>query len=153
MKPRRGPAPAGVQAERVEDRLFASQQRELGVITRLCGGQHRGLSVPRCAPAPTATLEPPPLRIRGIERNFMCMLAASTTLRPTSALRLPFSPRARAQIGLFLLAYAVYTVARFFTIGDLAAAKDHAFWIVDVENTFHINYEATIQQALDGTWL
>src|SRR3954447_26246613 len=83
----------------------------------------------------------------------MCMLAASTTLRPTSAPRLPFSPRARAQIGLFLLAYVVYTVARFFTIGDLAAAKNNAFWIVDVENTFHINYEATVQQALDGTWV
>src|SRR3954452_6255214 len=82
----------------------------------------------------------------------MCMLAA-TTLRPPSALRLPFSPRARAQIGLFLLAYAVYTVARFFTIGDLPDAKANAHWIVDVENTFQIGFEASVQRALDGTWL
>src|ERR1700754_984201 len=82
----------------------------------------------------------------------MCMLAAST-FRPTSALRLPFSPRARAQIGLFLLAYAVYTVARFFTIGDLASAKDNAFWIVDVEKTFHVAFEASVQQAFDGSWV
>ena len=63
----------------------------------------------------------------------MCMLAAST-FRPTTSVRLPFSPRARAQIGLFLLAYAVYTVARFFTIGDLSDAMGNAHWIVDVEN-------------------
>src|SRR3954453_8154984 len=82
----------------------------------------------------------------------MSMLAAST-LRPTSALRVPFSPRARAQIGLFLLAYVVYTVARFFTIGDLASAKDHADWIVGFENTFHVGFEASVQHALDGTWV
>src|SRR3954452_19807478 len=82
----------------------------------------------------------------------MCMLAAST-FRPTSAPRLPFSPRARAQIGLFLLAYAVYTVARFFTIGDLADAKSNASWIVGVEHSFHLGFEATVQQGLDGTWL
>src|ERR1700754_2039432 len=82
----------------------------------------------------------------------MCMLAAST-FRPTSALRLPFSPRARAQIGLFLLAYVVYTVARFFTIGDLADAKANAYWIVDVEKFFSVNFEASVQQALDGSWV
>src|SRR4051794_4568260 len=82
----------------------------------------------------------------------MCMLAAST-LRPPSALRLPFSPRARAQIGLFLLAYAVYTVARFFTIGDLSDALGNAHWIVDVENSAHVGVEATVQRALDGSWV
>jgi hypothetical protein len=82
----------------------------------------------------------------------MCMLAAST-FRPTSALRLPFSPRARAQIGLFLLAYVVYTVARFFTIGDLPDAMGNAHWIVDVENSFHVGIEATVQRALDGSWV
>src|SRR3954452_8602746 len=82
----------------------------------------------------------------------MCMLAAST-FRPATRLRLPFSPRARAQIGLFLLAYVVYTVARFFTIGDLADAKHNADWVVGVENTFSIGFEASVQHALDGTWL
>jgi hypothetical protein len=82
----------------------------------------------------------------------MCMLAAST-FRPTTSVRLPFSPRARAQIGLFLLAYVVYTIARFFTIGDLAAAKDNAYWIVDVEKMFGADIEASVQQALDGSWV
>src|SRR4051794_19387680 len=80
------------------------------------------------------------------------MLAASP-IRPTSALRLPFSPRARLQIGLFLLAYIVYSAARFVTIGDLPSAKDHAAWIVGVEHTFHVGFEASVQHALDGTWL
>src|SRR5215218_9168677 len=82
----------------------------------------------------------------------MCMLAAST-FRPTTSVRLPFSPRARAQIGLFLLAYAVYTIARFFTIGDLPSAKDHAHWIVDLEQTTGTGIEASVQQALTGSWV
>src|SRR3954452_5784502 len=82
----------------------------------------------------------------------MCMLAAST-FRPTTSVRLPFSPRARAQIGLFLLAYVVYTVARFFTIGDLSDAMGNARWIVDVEHTFHLGVEASVQRTLDGTWV
>src|SRR3954447_25913123 len=82
----------------------------------------------------------------------MCMLAA-TTLRPPSALRLPFSPRARAQIGLFLLAYAVYTVARFFTIGDLPDALGNAHLIVDVQNSPRVGVEARVQRALDGSWV
>src|SRR6187455_907035 len=81
------------------------------------------------------------------------MLAATPLPRSTSALRLPFSPRARAQIGLFLLAYAVYTVARFFTIGDLPSAKDHADWIVGVERSTGTGIEASVQQALTGTWV
>jgi membrane-associated phospholipid phosphatase len=80
------------------------------------------------------------------------MLAATPFPRSTSALRLPFSPRARAQIGLFLLAYAVYTVARFFTIGDLPSAKDHADWIVGLEQSTGTGIEASVQQALSGTW-
>jgi membrane-associated phospholipid phosphatase len=80
------------------------------------------------------------------------MLAATPFPRSTSALRLPFSRRARAQIGLFLLAYAVYTVARFFTIGDLPSAKDHADWIVGLEQSTGTGIEASVQQALSGTW-
>jgi membrane-associated phospholipid phosphatase len=81
------------------------------------------------------------------------MLAATPFPRSTSALRLPFSPRARAQIGLFLLAYAVYTVARFFTIGDLPSAKDHADWIVSLEQSTGTGIESSVQQALSGTWV
>jgi hypothetical protein len=80
------------------------------------------------------------------------MLAAST-LRPASGLRLPFSRRARMQIGLFFLAYAVYTVARFFTIGDLADATANAHWIVDLQNSLNVGVEAQVQNAVDGTWV
>lgn len=82
----------------------------------------------------------------------MCMLAA-TTFRPTSAPRLPFSRRARMQIGLFLLAYVVYTVARFFTIGDLADATQNAHWIVDLQNAVGLGVESSVQNAVDGTWV
>ena len=81
-----------------------------------------------------------------------CMLAAST-FRPTTGVRLPFSRRARLQIGLFLLAYAVYTVARFFTIGDLADATANAHWIVDLQNAVGVGVESSVQNALDGSWV
>ena len=81
------------------------------------------------------------------------MLAATPLPRPTSALRLPFSPRARAQIGLFLLAYLVYSAARFVTIGDLPDAQDHARWIVNLENATGTGVEASVQNAFDGTWV
>jgi hypothetical protein len=83
------------------------------------------------------------------------MLAASS-FRPPNALRLPFSPRARAQVGLFLLAYLVYSAARFVTIGDLPSARDHAHWIVNFERSLHIGVEASVQNALSGSvilWL
>ncbi len=80
------------------------------------------------------------------------MLAAAPT-RPSSVLRLPFSPRARTQIGLFLLAYLVYSAARFVTIGDLASATDNAHSIVDLQNTVGIGVEASVQTAFDGTWM
>src|SRR4051794_38308459 len=83
----------------------------------------------------------------------MSMLAATPLPRPTSALRLPFSPRARAQIGLFLLAYLVYSAMRFVTIGDLPSAQDHARWIVDLENATGTGVEASVQHAFDGTWV
>ena len=80
------------------------------------------------------------------------MLAAAP-LRSSSVLRLPFSPRARAQIGLFLLAYLVYSAARFVTIGDLASATDNAHWIVDMQNSLGIGVEASVQGAFEGTWM
>jgi hypothetical protein len=81
------------------------------------------------------------------------MLAATPLPRSTSALRLPFSPRARAQIGLFLLAYLVYSAARFVTIGDLPSAQDHARWIVDLERSTGTGVEASVQGAFAGTWV
>ncbi len=80
----------------------------------------------------------------------MSMLAASQT-RPTSTLRLPISTRALTQIGVFLLAYLVYTAARFVTVGDLPSAQAHAHWIVGVERSFGVDVEAPVQHALDGS--
>src|SRR3954451_15721795 len=93
-----------------------------------------------------------PLWRRPGGRRFTAMIAAPS-IRPSSALRLPFSPRARLQIGLFLLAYMIYTAARFVTIGDLGAAKAHAAWIVSFEHTFHLGVEGSVQHALDGSWM
>jgi PAP2 superfamily protein len=81
------------------------------------------------------------------------MLAATPLLRPVSAVRLPFSPRARAQIGLFLFAYLVYSAARFFTVGDLPSARDHADWIVNLERSTHTGVESSVQAAFAGTWM
>jgi membrane-associated phospholipid phosphatase len=81
------------------------------------------------------------------------MLAATPLPRSTSAIRLPFSPRARAQIGLFLFAYLVYSAARFFTVGDLPSARDHAEWIVDLERSTGTGFESSVQAAFTGTWV
>jgi hypothetical protein len=80
------------------------------------------------------------------------MLAASP-IRPSSVLRLPFSPRARAQIGLFVLAYLIYSAARFVTIGDLSSAQDNALWIVNLQDSVGMGIEASWQNALDTGWL
>jgi hypothetical protein len=80
-------------------------------------------------------------------------MLAAPPFRPSTALRVPLSGRAWGQISLFLLAYAIYTVARFATIGDLGSATDHAAWIVGVEHTFGIGVEASVQHAFDGSWL
>jgi hypothetical protein len=66
--------------------------------------------------------------------------------------RLSISPRARLQIGLFLLAYFVYSAARWVTVGDLGAAQAHARWIVHLEDHLGVADEATVQRALSGTW-
>jgi PAP2 superfamily len=81
------------------------------------------------------------------------MLAASPTSRPSSLARLSISPAARTQLGVFLLAYLVYTAARFVTTGDLPSAEAHAHWIVRVERQLGVAAEAPVQHALDGTWL
>jgi hypothetical protein len=60
------------------------------------------------------------------------------------------------QVALFGLAYLLYSVARFFTIGDLPDAVANAHWIVDVERNLGVEIEQSVQQALNGTivvWL
>jgi hypothetical protein len=69
------------------------------------------------------------------------------------AARLASSPGARTQIGLFLLAYLVYSAARWLMVGDLASAQDHAAWIVDLEQDLCVASEASVQEALTGTWI
>lgn len=68
-----------------------------------------------------------------------------------TALRLPFSPRARLQLGLFLAAYLVYSAARYLAVGDLATAQAHARWIIGVERDLGVYTEAGVQHALSGT--
>jgi hypothetical protein len=68
-----------------------------------------------------------------------------------SALKLPFSPRARLQFGIFLAAYLVYSAARYITVGDLSTAQAHAEWIVDLERKLGVYTEAGVQNALTGT--
>src|SRR4051794_10440042 len=81
------------------------------------------------------------------------MLVASPP-RPSSVMRVSVpSPRARAQIGLYLLAYLLYSAARFVTVGDLPSAKDHAAWIVGLESDLHVGVEASVQHAFSGSWL
>jgi len=67
--------------------------------------------------------------------------------------RLPISPGARSQIGLFLLAYLVYSAARWAFVGDLPTAQDHAEWIVGVEQDLGVADEASVQHTLSGTWI
>jgi membrane-associated phospholipid phosphatase len=80
------------------------------------------------------------------------MLAASPTRPSSSVLRVRVSPAARTQIGLFGLAYLLYSAARWVTVGDLPSAQAHAAWIVDLEDHLGVGNEASVQDALSGTW-
>src|SRR4051794_3887810 len=79
------------------------------------------------------------------------MLAASPPHR-SSWPRVSVSPRARAQIGLYLLAYLVYSAARYLTVGDLPSAKAHAEGIVSLERHLGVGVEGTVQHAFAGSW-
>jgi hypothetical protein len=70
-----------------------------------------------------------------------------------SRLRVNLSPRARTQIGIFFLAYLVYSAARWLTVGDLGTAKANAEWIVDLEKNLGVAGEDAIQEGLTGTWV
>ena len=80
------------------------------------------------------------------------MLVASPP-HTSSGARIALSSGARMQIGLFLLAYLAYSAARWLFVGDLPTARDHAAWIVDVEQQLGVATEASVQQALTGTWI
>src|SRR3954469_16941846 len=76
-------------------------------------------------------------------------MIAAPTIRPGT---ISFSGRAWAQIGLFLLAYIVYSAARFVTIGDLDAARGNAAWIVGLERSAGVGVEASVQHAFNGSF-
>src|SRR5918995_1714838 len=77
-----------------------------------------------------------------------------TAPAPSGVLRLPRLSRGGAQVALFLLAYLVYSGARYFTIGDLGDATANAHWIVDLEDTLSLGVESAVQTALtDTVWL
>src|SRR5436309_6010903 len=80
------------------------------------------------------------------------MLAASPPHRSSWPRVISVSPRARAQIGLYLLAYLVYSAARYVTVGDLPSAKAHAAGIVSLERHLGVGVEATVQHAFAGSW-
>jgi hypothetical protein len=69
-----------------------------------------------------------------------------------SARAFSLSPAARAQLGIFLLAYLLYSAARFVTIGDLGVATANADWIIDLEHRTGVAVEASVQQGLTGSW-
>ena len=80
------------------------------------------------------------------------MLAASPL--PTSSARsAPSSPAAPTQLGIFFLAYLVYSAARYVTVGDLASAQDHANWIMNLEQDLGVEVESWVETAWTGTWI
>jgi hypothetical protein len=81
------------------------------------------------------------------------MLAASLPRRSSSVLRARISPAARTQIGLFGLAYLLYSAARFVTVGDLPTAQANATWILHTERQLGVASEASVQHGLTGTWV
>jgi PAP2 superfamily len=57
------------------------------------------------------------------------------------------------ELGLFALAYALYSLGRFVAIGDMDVAVDHAESIVDLERSLGVDVEHGVQSALDGSWV
>jgi PAP2 superfamily len=63
------------------------------------------------------------------------------------------SRRAWKQIGIFALAYLLYSAARWVTVGDLGVARANADWILHLEHHLGVADEASVQAALAGTWV
>ena len=81
-------------------------------------------------------------------------MSAAIAIRRSRLARPRVSRAARIQIGIFLLAYLLYSAARYFTVGDLDQAKVNANWILDLEHHVGVADEGSIQDALTGTfWL
>jgi membrane-associated phospholipid phosphatase len=62
----------------------------------------------------------------------------------------------RRQLALFGAAYVVYNLARWVFAGDLAPAREHARWIVDLEREAGVAIEGSVQRGLDSgvaSWL
>src|SRR5690349_6414460 len=70
----------------------------------------------------------------------------------TALRRFSPSPAARMQLGLFLLAYLLYSAARWVTVGDLSVAQTNADWIMSLEHHLGVASEASVQHGLQGTW-
>ncbi len=66
-------------------------------------------------------------------------------------LRMPRLSRGGTQIAVFLLAYLVYSLARFVTIGELPDAQANAHWIVNLEDDLALDVERSVQDALTGS--
>jgi membrane-associated phospholipid phosphatase len=80
------------------------------------------------------------------------MLAASPPHRSSWPRAITVSPRARAQIGLYLLAYLLYSAARYVTVGDLPSAKAHAAGIMSLERHLGVGVEASVQHLFASSW-
>jgi membrane-associated phospholipid phosphatase len=76
------------------------------------------------------------------------MMSVASLPRPSTLMP---SRRARGQIGIVLLAYLLYSAARWLTVGDRPSAEAHAQWIVDRERDFHVAVEWSVQGALTGS--
>jgi membrane-associated phospholipid phosphatase len=62
----------------------------------------------------------------------------------------------RRQLALFGAAYVVYNLARWVFAGDLAPAREHARWIVELERDAGVAIEGSVQRGLDSgvaSWL
>jgi membrane-associated phospholipid phosphatase len=55
----------------------------------------------------------------------------------------------RAELSLFLAVYVVYNLARWLFVGDLDAARDHARWIVELEQSAGLALERSVQDGFD----
>jgi hypothetical protein len=77
--------------------------------------------------------------------------APLTAPGPAGTLRMPRLSRGGMQVALFLLAYLLYSAARFVTIGELPDAQANAHWIVNLEDDLTVNVESNVQDALTGT--
>src|SRR5215204_5977027 len=77
--------------------------------------------------------------------------APLTAPAPAGSLRMPRLSRGGMQITLFLVAYLVYSIGRWLTVGELPDAQANAHWIVDLEDSLSVRVEDEVQNALSGS--